>query len=232
METSREELQSINEELQTVNAELKLKLETVSRAHSDLQNMMAATDFGTLFLDSALCIKRFTDRVTERFSPPQADGGRPITDFTHQLEYDTLTNDIRSVISELTPIRREIRSSRDRWFDIRMRPYRTVDDRIDGVLITFVDITDRRAVEEALRTGERQLRQQKGLGGLSREPIFVWDFDGGIIDWNRGCEELYGYARHEAVGRPPERLLNTLGAGSSPAEAKRQHIRDTHWGGE
>jgi two-component system CheB/CheR fusion protein len=194
--------------------------------------MMAATDFGTLFLDSALSIKRFTDRVTELFSLAQADVGRPITDFTHQLEYDTFTKDIRSVIGELTPIRREIRSRRDRWFDIRMRPYRTVDDRIDGVLITFVDITDRRAVEEALRTGERQLRQQKRLVELSREPIFVWDFDAGIIDWNRGCEELYGYARHEAVSMPPERLLNTIVPGSTLQEMKGQLIAAGHWDGE
>ena len=91
LETSKEELQSINEELQTVNTELKLKLETISRAHSDLQNLMAATDFGTLFLDSSLRIKRFTERVTELFSITPADEGRPITDFAHQLDYDDLT---------------------------------------------------------------------------------------------------------------------------------------------
>ena len=90
LETSKEELQSINEELQTVNSELKLKLEAISRAHSDLQNLMAATDFGTLFLDSSLRIKRFTERVTELFSITQSDEGRPITDFAHQLEYDDL----------------------------------------------------------------------------------------------------------------------------------------------
>jgi two-component system CheB/CheR fusion protein len=232
LETSREELQSINEELLTVNTELKLKLETVSRAHSDLQNLMAATDFGTLFLDSGLSIKRFTDRVTELFSLTPTDEGRPITDFTHQLEYDTFSKDIRSVLSELTPIRREIRSRRNRWFDIRMRPYRTGDGRIDGVVITFVDITDRRAVEEALRIGERQLRQQKRLVEMSREPIFVWDYDGGIIDWNRGCEELYGYARHEALGRPPEHLLNTAVPGSSLQAMKEQLFAARHWDGE
>src|SRR5262249_42694353 len=90
LETSKEELQSINEELQTVNSELKLKLEAVSRAHSDLQNLMAATDFGTLFLDSSLRIKRFTERATKLFSITPADEGRPITDFAHQLEYDGL----------------------------------------------------------------------------------------------------------------------------------------------
>ena len=110
LETSKEELQSINEELQTVNTELKLKLETISRAHSDLQNLMAATDFGTLFLDSSLRIKRFTDRVTEVFSVTPADEGRPITDFAHRLDYADLTKDARAVLSDLAPVRREVGS--------------------------------------------------------------------------------------------------------------------------
>ena len=98
-----------------------------------------------------------------------------------------------------------------------MRPYRTVDDKIDGVVITFVDITERRAVEEALRR-RAQLRQQKLLVELSREPIFIWDFDGGIVEWNRGCEELYGYSRQEAVGKRKEQLLGTTVPGSSLEE--------------
>ena len=156
LETSKEELQSINEELQTVNSELKLKLEAVSRAHSDLQNLMAATDFGTLFLDSSLRIKRFTQQVTELFSITPSDEGRPITDFAHRLEYDSLVADARKVLADLAPISREIRSRNDRWYDVRLRPYRTVDDKIDGVVLTFVDMTDRRHTEEALRTSEQQ----------------------------------------------------------------------------
>jgi two-component system, chemotaxis family, CheB/CheR fusion protein len=93
LETSKEELQSINEELQTVNSELKLKLEAVSQAHSDLQNLMAATDFGTLFLDASLRIKRFTQQVTELFSINPSDEGRPISDFAHRLEYENLVSD-------------------------------------------------------------------------------------------------------------------------------------------
>jgi two-component system CheB/CheR fusion protein len=182
LETSKEELQSINEELQTVNSELKLKLEAVSRAHSDLQNLMAATDFGTLFLDSELRIKRFTEQLTELFSIVPNDEGRPITDFAHRLEYEDLVKDARGVLSDLAPVRREVRSRGDRWYDVRMRLYRTVDGRIDGVVITFVDVTERRQVEEALRASERQLRQQKRLVELSRTPIFVWDFDDGIVD--------------------------------------------------
>src|SRR5262249_39718519 len=150
LETSKEELQSINEELQTVNSELKLKLEAISRAHSDLQNLIAATDIGTLFLDSRLRIKRFTDRVTELFSITATDEGRPITDFAHQLEYEDLVKDARGVLAELAPTRREIQSRNGRWYDMRLRPYRTMDDKIDGVVITFVDISERHKVEESL----------------------------------------------------------------------------------
>jgi two-component system, chemotaxis family, CheB/CheR fusion protein len=149
LETSKEELQSINEELQTVNSELKLKLEGISRAHSDLQNLIAATDFALLFLDSGLRIKRFTDRFTELFSITQADEGRPITDFAHQLQYDDLAKDARAVLADLAPIRREIRSRSGRCYDMRIRAYRTMDDKIDGVVVTFVDVFERPASEAA-----------------------------------------------------------------------------------
>ena len=93
METSKEELQSINEELQTVNAELKIKLDSVSSANDDLRNLMASTDVGTLFLDSHLNIKRFTPPITELFNIQAADEGRSITDFTHRLDYPDFTED-------------------------------------------------------------------------------------------------------------------------------------------
>ena len=232
LETSKEELQSVNEELQTLNTELKLKLEAVSRAHSDLQNLMAATDFGTLFLDSGLRIKRFTDRVTELFSITPADEGRPITDFAHQLEYDDLVKDTRAVITDLVPVRREIRSRTGRWYDVRMRPYRTMDDKIDGVVITFVEVTERRQVEEALRESERQLRQQKQLVEVSRDPIFVWDFDAGILEWNRGSEELYGYSRAEALGKQPEEILGTRGMDGSFDKIRAMLLKEGNWAGE
>jgi two-component system CheB/CheR fusion protein len=232
LETSKEELQSINEELQTVNSELKLKLEAVSRAHSDLQNLMAATDFGTLFLDSSLRIKRFTQPVTELFSITPSDEGRPVTDFAHRLEYDQLTNDAQAVLARLAPIRREIRSRDGRWYDVRLRPYRTVDDKIDGVVITFVDVTERLHVEEALRTSEQSLRQVKRLVDVSRNPIFIWELDGGILEWNRGCEELYGYSREEAVGNRKDRLLATAVPGSSFAGLREKLLEEGGWSGE
>jgi two-component system CheB/CheR fusion protein len=232
LETSKEELQSINEELQTVNSELKLKLEAISRAHSDLQNLVAATDIGTLFLNTSLRINRFTERVTELFSLAQSDEGRPITDFAHQLEYDDLVKDACTVLSDLAPIRREIRSRNGRWYDMRLRPYRTVDDRIDGVVITFVDISERHEVEQALRQSEQRLGQEKRLIDLSHDPIFVWEYHGGIIDWNRGSQELYGYSRGEALGQRKERLLRTSVPGSSFAELKAKLAEEGRWAGE
>src|SRR3954468_4064614 len=232
LETSKEELQSINEELQTVNSELKLKLEAVSRAHSDLQNLMAATDFGTLFLDSTLRIKRFTQQVTELFSITPSDEGRPISDFAHRLEYDKLENDARTVLAELIHIKHEIRSRGGRWYEVRLRPYRTVDNKIDGVVLTFVDMTDRLQSEAALRESERRFRRETQLVELSRDPIFIWDFSGTILEWNRGSEQLYGYSRDEAVGKKKDKLLGTIVPGSSFAELRVQLRDEGSWSGE
>lgn len=232
LETSKEELQSINEELQTVNAELKLKLEAISRAHSDLQNLVAETDIGTLFLDSNLRIKRFTDRVTELFSITATDEGRAITDFANQLEYRNLVNDARAVLGNLAPVRRDVRSRSGRWYDMRIRPYRTVEDKIDGVVITFIDTTERRQVDEALRVSEENLRQDQRLVELSRDPIFIWDFDGGIVFWNRGSEELYGYSRAEALGKRKDQLLHTAIPGSSFDGLRAELLGAGSWSGE
>ncbi len=157
LETSKEELQSINEELQTVNAELKIKLDGVSRANNDMQNLMAATEVGTLFLDSQLRIKRFTPAITELFNIKAPDEGRSITDFTHRLDYPTFIEDARTVLKERTVIEREIESNGN-WYLTRLRPYRTTDDHIEGVVCTFVDVTSRLKTEEALRASEARLR--------------------------------------------------------------------------
>jgi two-component system CheB/CheR fusion protein len=157
LEASKEELQSMNEELQTVNAELKIKLDGVSRTNNDLQNLIAATDAGTLLLDSQLHIKRFTPRITELFNIKGPDEGRSITDFTHRLDYPDFTQDAQIVLKDLKIIEREI-ASNGSWYLTRLKPYRTLDDRIEGVVCTFVDMTERVKTRETLKANEARFR--------------------------------------------------------------------------
>ena len=158
LETSREELQSINEELHTVNAELKSKLERLSVAHDDLQNLTMVMEVGTLFLDTELRIKMFTPPITNIFNVTQLDLGRPITDFTNRLEYASLADDAREVLRDLSPAEREVSSNAGNIYLLRMRPYRTVENRIEGVVVTFVDISARIGMERALSRSEQQFR--------------------------------------------------------------------------
>jgi two-component system CheB/CheR fusion protein len=232
LETSKEELQSINEELQTVNSELKMKLDGISRAHSDLQNLMSATDYGTLFLDTLLRIKLFTPRITELFNIKAGDEGRPVTDFTHRLDYATLANDARKVLNDLVPIEKEVHAGDRDWYMVRLRPYRTVDNKIDGVVATFLDTSGRHRAEEAMRLSEDRVRRESTLIALSRSPIFAWEFDGGIVEWNRGSEQLYGYTRDEALGQRKQILLRTVVPGSSFAQLKKQLAETGRWSGE
>lgn len=173
-----------------------------------------------------------TPRLTDLFNVTPSDEGRPITDFTHVLDFDDMADRARLVLKDLVPIEKEIPDHKGNWYLVRMRPYRTVDDKIDGVVATFVNITERRQVEEALRKSEERLRQQMRLVELSRSPIFVWDFDGGVLEWNRGSEELYGYKREEVLGRKKEDFLRPIVPGSSFQQLRRELLDNGSWSGQ
>ncbi|WP_170844475.1 chemotaxis protein CheB [Aliiruegeria lutimaris] len=158
LETSKEELQSMNEELRALNTELKVKVDSVSQANADLKNLIAATEGGTLFLDTQLRIKLFTAGVGELFNITAGDVGRSITDFTHNLNYDQVAEDAATVLRDHAPKEREVTNERGEWFLLRMRPYRTLEDRIDGVVVTFVDLTELHSMERAYRKANERFR--------------------------------------------------------------------------
>jgi two-component system, chemotaxis family, CheB/CheR fusion protein len=207
LETSKEELQSVNEELTTVNQEYREKIEEVGRANSDLQNLMASTDIGTIFLNRALQIQRYTPSIQRLFNITAADIRRPLEHFTHKLDYDSLAGDAQQVLRTLLTLEREVCSSDGSWFLARLLPYRTLDDRIDGVVVTFVDITARRQAEEQLREQAARLREQADIVNLG--DLMVRDADDRIVLWSAGCELLYGYTNEEAVGKNGHQLLKT-----------------------
>ncbi len=154
LETSKEELQSVNEELQTVNNELRNNVEEISHAHSDLENLMYATQIATLFLDRDLKIKRYSPGMERLFNIKPTDRGRSISDFTHKLGYQNLVEDAGTILNDVATIERESTGPHGRSMLIRLLPYRTMDKRIDGVVISFVDITDVKNAEHARQNYE------------------------------------------------------------------------------
>ncbi|MGI9174605.1 MAG: chemotaxis protein CheB [Rhodothermales bacterium] len=167
LETGREELQSTNEELITVNQELKNKLEELNRSNSDLQNLMASTEIGTLFLDRELCVKRFTPRVTDLFHVIPSDVGRPFSHVSHKIDGIELTSLAEQVLERLDTVEEELQSKDKRWFIVRMFPYRTVEDKIDGVVITFVEVTKLKRAEQELAERARKQAAVAELGQIA-----------------------------------------------------------------
>jgi two-component system CheB/CheR fusion protein len=147
LEASKEELQSINEELQTINQEFRTKNEQLAELNADLGNLINSTDIATIFLDRNLRVRRYTPAVGPLFKLLPGDLGRPLEDMSHQLEYDGLLDDAREVMRSLGSIEREIRDRRGAWYSARISAYRSVEDKIDGVVISFVDITDRKTAD-------------------------------------------------------------------------------------
>jgi two-component system CheB/CheR fusion protein len=174
LETSREEIQSINEELTTVNQEHQATIEELKRTNADLQNLIESTEIGTVFVDRAMRIRRYTPAADALFNFVATDRGRPLAHITHRLDYAGLVEDVESVLASLERIEREVSSTTGRWYAVRINPYRSPEGGVDGAVLTFFDVTARKRMEEELREAKaaaESANQAKGtfLATLSHE---------------------------------------------------------------
>jgi two-component system CheB/CheR fusion protein len=185
--TSKEEMQSLNEELQTVNNELQGKVDELSRSNNDMKNLLNSTDIATLFLDKELRVRRFTTQATKIIKLIPGDVGRPITDLASDLIYPELKADAAEVLQMLGAKEKPISSRDGRWFTVRIMPYRTLDDRIDGLVITFSDISAAKILERDLREKQGVLEDRiadqssemtRARVGMKTERKRVWNRDG------------------------------------------------------
>jgi two-component system CheB/CheR fusion protein len=187
--TSKEEMQSLNEELQTVNAELLSKVDDFTRVNNDMKNLLNSTDIATLFLDKDLNIRRYTNQATKIFKLIKSDIGRPFTDQVSDLDYPELATDALEVLRTLTFIQKQITTSDGRWFSTRIMPYRTFDDRIDGLVITFFNISDHKKLEVELNE-KRQMHNL--LLNLSSDIVVKLSREWKVVEFNKAAESFFG----------------------------------------
>ncbi len=244
LETNKEELQSINEEMVTINHELKTSVEELNLTNADLSNLMASTDIGTIFLDRDLLIQRFTPSAQKIFNLVESDRGRSISDITSRLNYKDFVGEAENVLRDLRIIEREVQMAEGTWHMTRIAPYRTTDDRIAGVVATFVDITHRKEAEENLRRSEARLRSAIEIETIG---VIFFSRDGRITETNEAFLKMSGYTRDEVEeGRvrwdkmtPPEWMsltleeMNRFGATGKIGPYEKQYIRKdgTRWWG-
>ena len=199
LETGKEELQSINEELRTVNQELKVKIDEITLTRDNLQNLVNSADVGTIFLDRSFRTRLFTPAVRGIFNVILSDYGRPISDITNKLAYPNLLQDAETVLDKLIVIEREVTTTDNHDFMMRLLPYRTAEDRINGVVITFFDISQRKHAERALRKSEEY--QRLLIESAKDYAIFTLDIHRRIVSWSHGAEAMLGYSEHEITGQ-------------------------------
>lgn len=212
LETSKEELQSTNEELITVNSELQNKVDELSQANDDINNLLASTEIGTIFLNKKLHIKRFTPSMTKIFNLIQTDIDRPISDITSNINYAQLFKDTEEVLNTLVRKEVEIENKKNDWYSMRIAPYRTTEDVIDGVVITFIDITEIKKTQKQLQESESFLDSIYQGTDLA---ISVLDVNGPndyhYVGVNKKHEEVFGIKNEEYEGKKPEQLQKYFG---------------------
>jgi len=199
LETSKEELQSVNEELATVNAELQTKVADLSRSNNDMNNLLAGTGIGTIFVDHHLRVQRFTPAVTQVINLILTDVGRPVGHIVSKLTgYDRLVADVQAVLDSLTPKELEVQTQAGAWYLLRIWPYRTLENVIEGAVITFTEATEMKKAKAALQESEG-LRRLAVLVRDAHDAITVQDLEGRILAWNPGAERMYGWSEAEAL---------------------------------
>jgi len=197
LETSKEELQSVNEELSTVNAELQDKVNDLSHANNDMNNLLAGTGIGTVFVDHHVRISRFTPAATPVINLITSDVGRPLAHVaTNIVGYDAMIDDIAAVIETLVPREAEVQVKGGAWYLMRIRPYRTIDNLIEGAVVTLVDISARKKTEESLRHSEARLSAfiHQAYAGVCEA-----DLEGRIHFVNDRLCDMLGYSRDELL---------------------------------
>lgn len=192
LKTAREEAQSTNEELSSVNQELEEKIDELSQAKDDMKNLLDSTEIAIIFLDTDLRVRRFTPGATDIFNLIESDIGRPITDLSRKFQYEGIEEDLNRVLDTLQKTSQEISTSEGDWYEMEIKPYRTTENVVDGLVVTCKDIT---------RIKQRRLKKLRRLATVvedSNDAITVLDLEGDIQEWNKGAENIYGYSEAEA----------------------------------
>ena len=199
LETSKEELQSTNEELSTVNTELENKIDQYSKASDDMSNLLAATEIATLFVDTTLCIKNYTPAAASLIHLIQTDIGRPLNDLKTRFTHVDLVGLAGGVLKNLNTVELDILSQDDIWYSLKVIPYRTTENIIDGVVMTFVDVHKIKQADK--------FRRLATVVADSNDAVTVLDMDGKILAWNKGARQLYGWTESEALKMNIRELL-------------------------
>jgi two-component system, chemotaxis family, CheB/CheR fusion protein len=193
LETSKEELQSTNEELNTVNTELQNKVQELSIISEDMNNLLAATDVACIFLDTRLCIKRYTPAAARIIKLIPTDIGRPLNDLKTSFPQVDLARQTQKVLDDLNTIETKIESEDHAWYQLKAMPYRTTDNVIDGVVLTLINI------QQQVSQSEEKIRRFATVLEDSNDAVTVLDFKGRIVAWNKGAERMYGWTQAEAL---------------------------------
>jgi two-component system, chemotaxis family, CheB/CheR fusion protein len=186
----------VNEELSTVNVELQSRVADLSQVNNDMNNLLAGTGVGTIFVNHGLLITRFTPTVTQLINLIPTDVGRPVGHIVSNLQgYDRLVEDVQRVLDTLLPFEIEVQSKGGRWFLLRVRPYRTLENVIEGAVITFTDVTEMKQAQDESRALSRLATVVRD----ANDAIAVYDLEGRIQAWNPGAARLYGWSEAEAL---------------------------------